>query len=161
MRARLDFQAALDCASDDGGSEVGSYARSWIPPSSTSAHPQLRPYPTQIGVLCHCRASNQSLTIRLTSSDTPAFQTGSEIAAGTLLQSSDTPLSFVIQPIRDDLSPRADPRSLWTFFRAYDSWQISSTLPWCGTSCLMNPSPQQVLICTWPHSDACSNIPKL
>jgi hypothetical protein len=71
------------------------------PPSSTFTHPQLQPYHTQIGALCHYRASNQSFTICLTNSD--ASMSGRpETAAGTLSQSRYTSLSFVIQPVRDD-----------------------------------------------------------
>jgi hypothetical protein len=139
MRGPLTSKRPGRRASDGGGSRRRLSCQISSPPSSTFTHPQLQPYHTQIGALCHYRASNWSLTIRLTSS--PLCQAGLKLLlahfrkyATHLHPSSYSPFAttYLLRLTRVHRERISTSMTV-----------ISSTLAWCTTSCLMNPSPKR------------------
>jgi len=118
-------------------------------------------FPTQIGTLYHCRASNWSLTMGLSSSDVSVLQADPNLP----------PAQFCYYTARlypSSYSPSAMTRllgmvrSLRTLFRSfYNCWRFSSTLLWCAASSLMNLSARQVPLCMQPHSHVSSSVSEL
>jgi hypothetical protein len=74
MRALLVFQVALDPVHRIVAALEEAFGWNLGPLPCTISHPQLRPYPTKIGALQHCRASNLPLTADPTSSDASVLQ---------------------------------------------------------------------------------------